>query len=139
MSDEDSVADSTCTACTGTSTATCAAGTCAAGYHTYDAGTGTCTVCATSAAGCGTFDENAACVDAASTGTYDDQACTAADAGYFLAAGIATACSDMYDEDSVADSTCTACTGTSSATCTAGTCAAGYHTYDAGTGTCTVC
>ena len=43
----------------------------------------------------------------------------------------------MSDEASVADSTCTACTGTSSATCTAGTCARGYHTYDAGTGTCT--
>ena len=123
---EASVANDGCSRCSGPDTADCTVATCATGYHTYSAGTRTCSPC-TSQTGCDT--STAGQCSATASGS---QPCTSAGVGFYLTSvDVAVNCDtiDFSTVISVVDSGCTACSGGTTAGCTEATCASGYHTY----------
>ena len=120
-----SILDGSCTACTGnkdglfysytslypltgtgSTSATCSAATCAAGFHTFTNN------------GC------SECTSACSETEYESTACTP------TTNRVCTSCAATTNSvASILDGSCTACIGSTSDLCTAATCAPGFHTF----------
>ena len=112
MDDVTGVVDGSCTACTGSvsttgmASTTCTAGTCAEDFHTFTNN------------GC------SQCASACSSTEYESTACTPTTNRF------CTSCAGIMDAATgVVDGSCTACTGSASTTCSAATCAEGFHTF----------
>ena len=128
-----------CSACTGANEDDCFEATCAAGYHTYDTSSATCTSCTAVA----NADPGSAVTCTNEFDSYLGGLCAAGH--YFVSASNVTdvadacvACSTMNMTE-LTVSTCSVCTGSTESSCSDANCAPGHHTYDSTTGTCTAC